>query len=226
MKIELCCANKKALLIAENFHFDSIELCRNLEVGGLTPELKLINTALNFSTKQIRILIRPRAGHFCSDKKEQLLIYKQIEQVLSFTDRKIDIVTGVLNNKSEINIDFLKEIKSNFPQTLITFHRAIDLVKDKNKAFEQLIDLGIERVLTSGNAHFPIEKNTFELKNLVKKFGKKIEIALGGGITPENIKLILKESKTQSIHFSGCEKKNNKLKPSLDKINGIFNGII
>jgi copper homeostasis protein len=232
MKIELCSAHIESLFLAEKFKFDRIELCQSLEVGGLTPSAGFQQMALKYNRFETHILIRHRAGDF---------IYSDLEKEIMFQDMKNSVEIGVHglvvgaliknNNKLEIDLNFLSEIKKQFPNIDLTFHRAFDNINDKNSALESLIDLNFNRVLTSGG-NSPIQHNIEQLRKLKKVAHNKIELMIGGGINSENVKKLVEDINPDAIHFSGTVLKSSNsdtnfegefLVPSENKINLILN---
>lgn len=203
MKIELCTAHIDSLFLAEKFQFDRVELCQSLELGGLTPSIGFQKKALEFNSFETHVLIRHRAGNF---------IYSDLEIEIMFEDMKNSVDLGVhglvvgalmkKNNKLELDLNFLKQVKNQFPLIELTFHRAFDELQNKELALNQLIDLSFNRVLTSGGIT-PISENLEELIKLKKVAENQIELMLGGGITPENVKNLVERVNPDAIHFSG-----------------------
>jgi copper homeostasis protein len=203
MKIELCSASIEALLLAEKYNFDRVELCQALEHGGLTPSIGFQQKSLSFSRFETHVLIRCRAGGFC---------YNQLEKEIMLADMKESVKLGVhglvigalilKNGIKELDVPFLEKIKLKFPQTELTFHRAFDEVENKEAAVLTLKKIGFNRILCSGGMN-PISENFMSLKAIQKKAQDKIEIMLGGGLNPENIKSICSEISPDAIHFSG-----------------------
>jgi copper homeostasis protein len=109
MKIELCAASIKALEIAKSFNFDRVELCQNLENGGLTPSYALIEKSLELGL-QTHVLIRPRIGSFVYSNDEVDLILKDVAKCAEIGAH--GVVVGAINSVNEIDESFLKRLKS------------------------------------------------------------------------------------------------------------------
>lgn len=200
MTLELCVGSIEAVPFANQYPFDRIELCQALEVGGLTPSPALFEFARNNTKKEIHVLIRPRMGNFSYSSSEKELILNEIQ---FFSDKNCSgIVIGALNEKSQLDLPFLKQIRQQFPSLTLTFHRAFDDVTNKKEALQQLIDLGFKRILTAGSKA-NIEENIAELKELVHDANKQIDIMIGGGINTLNCKKLVTEIHPHAVHFSG-----------------------
>ena len=187
-------------------------MCTALEVGGLTPSLGLIQTALHKYKLETHVLIRPRAGNFCysSDEKETML--QDIHALQQFGDIG-GFVVGALNSKKEIDQEWLLEVIKIAPNSCFTFHRAIDEVVCWADAIETLIKLKFHRVLTSGQKTSVLE-GVAVIQEMKKLAANRIEIMCGGGIVSEDIPLIFKNPISDAVHFSGSvklEDQNNHL---------------
>lgn len=202
MKIELCAASFEAIKLAKEFNIDRIELCQNLEQGGLTPSVGFIDYALSTGL-ETHVLIRPRAGGFCYNEDEFLIMLREIEYC-----KKIGIhgvVIGVLTEKNEINIEQLERISDISGNLQITFHRAFDDTIEWKRSMEILINYGVRRILSSGVSS-NIDSGFIVLKEMVKFAKGRIEIMAGGGVNAANVQKIAKEISPDAIHFSGTTK--------------------
>ena len=199
MLLEIACFNIQSCIIAQKAGADRIEFCSDYNSGGITPTHENIIEARKQIQIPLHIIIRPRKGNFVYSKNE---IKKMKEDILFCKSNKINgVVLGILNDQNEIDELACKELIEYTKPMHFTFHRAIDSCKDLNKSVEKLIELGFNSVLTSGgssDAKSGIEK----LKNLQNNFGNKIIIMPGGGIRPENIKLIKQETNCIIFHSS------------------------
>ena len=183
VKIELCAATQEAVLLAKEKGLDRIELCQNLEQGGLTPSFGMIEYAMDLGL-ETHVLIRPRAGGFCYSKEELKVIFKDI-----ISCKKLGVhgvVVGVLKNNFEIDQDVLKQINAISGDLVLTFHRAFDAVSNYEQALEAVISCGFSTILTSGT--FPnVMEGKEVLKKLVFQAKNRIEIMPGGGLRSTNI---------------------------------------
>ena len=207
--IEICCADIHSVQLAETYGADAIELCIDLEHGGLTPSMAMIQKARKIFSKEMSVFFRPRNGDFIYDKLEKEIILNDIRHAL---DCGIEtIVAGGLNQDSDLDLDFMKELIDVSMGITLSYHRAIDIAKDPIKVLEQLTELQIDRVLSSGYA-----ANAYDgINNLMKwnkSFGDKIQIMAAGGIDHNNVKEIVEKTGLKRFHASlrnKVETKNN-----------------
>jgi copper homeostasis protein len=202
MKIELCAASFEAIKLAKEFNVDRIELCQNLEQGGLTPSVGLIDYALSTGL-ETHVLIRPRAGGFCYNEDEFLIMLREIEYC-----KKIGahgVVVGVLSEKNEINSEQMERISDISGNLQVTFHRAFDDTIEWKRSMEMLINYGVARILTSGVSR-NVDSGFVVLKEMVKFAKGRIEIMAGGGVNAANVQKIAQEINPDAIHFSGTSK--------------------
>jgi len=201
-KIELCSASVEAIRLARRFDIDRIELCQNLEQGGLTPSAGLVKFAVDKGI-ETHVLIRPRAGGFFyhSDEFEVMLDEVKTLQELSVSG----IVVGALSDHFLPDIKNLNEIIKAAEGLDLTFHRAFDEVVDWKKSLDLLIGAGFKRVLSSGLAS-NVEIGMYNLAKMKQFVGNSIEIMPGGGVNLSNIHRIIEEVKPDAIHFSGTVK--------------------
>ena len=202
MKLELCAGNELAVRMAHQLSFARIELCQQLEIGGITPSPGLQEFSKNII--ETHVLIRPRGGNFEYNADEKEVILKDIKHSKSIGIH--GIVVGALNHYNELDETFLKEIVQLSGSLPITFHKAFDEVKDWRSGMEKLIELGFKRILTSGqalNASAGIE----QLIEMKKFASSRIEIMVGGGVNVKNIFEIKTKVHPDAIHFSGTSMK-------------------
>lgn len=197
--IELCCANIHSVVLAHAFDADAIELCCDLDHGGLTPSHATIQKARAIFKKEMAVFFRPRNGHFIYDELEKELILKDIEWAIS---EGIDtIVAGGMTEEESIDESFANELRKCCNLKKLSFHRAIDLCKNPESQIQRLIDLKFDRILTSGSASHAVE-GIFTLTKWNQTFGKQIEFMAAGGIDHTNAHKILNETGLNRFHAS------------------------
>ena len=199
MELELCAASIEAVQLAKIYNFNRIELCQNLEQGGITPSIGMIQTALKFNI-DTHVLIRPRIGNFNYSEEEKEIILSDIKNLNTLSIK--GFVVGALNLKNELYIDFLNQIKSIQSTLDLTFHRAFDDIQNWKLAIDQLIELGFKRILSSVGKS-TVDEGFEQLQEMVQYANGRIEIMTGGGINSMNIKKIATEINPSAIHFSG-----------------------
>jgi len=199
--IEICCGSYEDAYNAYQSGAKRIELNSALHLGGLTPSLaSVILTKQNTDLKVIT-MIRPRgAGFYYTEKEFEVM---KADTKIMMENHADGIAFGCLDQNGNVNIKQTKEIidivKSY--QGEVVFHRAFDCVQDPYQAIEQLIELGIDRILTSG-----LEPKAMDGKELIKelqeKYGSQIEILAGSGINASNAKEIMTYTGIYQVHSS------------------------
>ena len=213
MVIEICCSSVSSVKNAINYGANRIELCQDLRNDGITPSKRLLNSAIKISTKPINVLIRPRIGDFFYNSEEIKLIEYEIKQIKSLPIN--GIVIGILNRENDLPINVLKKLAQIIKPLDLTFHRAFDIVNNPIKSMNKLIEIGFDRILTSGQSD-TAEKGLKMLLELKEKANGKISIMPGGGINENNCHIFLNNGFNE-IHLSAKKKKKeNKIEPIAD----------
>lgn len=228
MKFELCVDSYKEVMEADNYDFARVELCSALDVGGLTPSYGLIKEAAKFNNLEVHSMIRPRPGGFVYSDNELIIMKEDIK--VSHDMGAKGVVFGVLDENNKIDKErnyLLIDIAQRFDLE-ITFHRAFDLVDDYEQSLQDLLDMGFDRVLTSGGA-----KTAFEGLENLKKYkeiaGEELQIMAGGGVDASNAKQIA-EANIDALHFTARKDKKSSAKLNIgqefdvdtDKIKSVF----
>lgn len=204
MILEICANSYQSALNAQKAGANRIELCSELSVGGITPSFGVLEKVAKEITIPVNVLIRPRSGNFCYTDDEFEVIKKDIKtcKELGFNG----IVSGVLNADNSIDIKRTKELISLTKPLSFTFHRAFDCVKNPIEALENLIEIGVDRILTSGLQE-KAENGIELLKELQKIANNRLIIMPGSGVNIENI-LQFKNAGFNEIHTSASKKIN------------------
>ena len=185
MIIEVCANSYEYAIKAEKAGADRIELCKDLHLDGLTPDYETAKKTINELNIPVFILIRPRGGDFNYSIEEYELMKADIVKFKEMGCK--GIVSGVLNDDKTIDLERTKELVELTRPLEFTFHRAFDEVSNPFNELENLIGLGIGRVLTSGQKDKAIDGLDL-LKKLNKKAGDRIKIMPGSGISNNTIK--------------------------------------
>ncbi|CAK3674316.1 copper homeostasis protein CutC [Vibrio crassostreae] len=212
-EIEVCIDNLESLHNALAGGADRVELCSSLALGGLTPSFGMMKQAARISSVPVYAMIRPRQGDFIFDDDDMLSMLEDIEACAS---AGLDgVVLGVLAPNGSIDIPKMQQLadKARSLKLGITFHRAIDQSSDFQTALEQVIELGCERILTSGLA-VNAEQGIDVLTAMVKQADGRIDIMAGAGVNAANAKTIQSTTQVPALHLSG-----KSTRPSLMKSN-------
>lgn len=201
MKIELCIESLEGAKLASKYNLDSIEINSALNLGGLTPSLGLIRRISNIFFSNKTAMIRPRPGGFNYTIDEYETMKNDLE---IFMNEDVDsIAAGFLDDDFTINIERTREfceIAHNHNKKFV-FHRAFDNVIDKNRALEELIDIQVDAILTSGFYESAIDGRE-NLKKLIEQAGDKIQIIAGAGLNSSNVKEFANFTKVSFVHSS------------------------
>ncbi len=206
MIVEICANSFESAMAAQSGGADRIELCTQLAVGGLTPSHHLIKKVVSELSIPIHVLIRPRKGNFCYSKEELNIMKNDIEFCKNLGCS--GVVSGVLESDLTIDLFATKQLVEAANGLDFTFHRAFDCVKDPLVSLENLIDLKIKRVLSSGLRPSAIEGISL-LSDMNKIANQQIEIMPGSGINLGNV-LQFKNKGFTSIHLSATQHSEKK----------------
>ena len=202
MIIEICANSYESAKAAQDGGANRIELCTNLSVGGLTPSRELIEKVISELNIPVHVLIRPRGGDFIYSKKEIELMLDDI----SFCKKAgcTGIVSGALTLDKTIDEKVTRQLIAASEGMEFTFHRAFDAVINPFDSLEKIIQLGVTRLLSSGQQHKAIDGIEM-LKQLKSLSEGKLQIMPGSGINSENA-LVFKEAGFEMINFSATKK--------------------
>lgn len=199
MKIEICLESAEAAFAAQEHGANRVELCANLQVGGTTPNAGTIFMTRKLIDIPLFVLIRPRGGDFCYNRNEIEQMKYNIQLCKSLG---VDgVVIGLLNKNGTVDVATTKELVDLARPMQVTFHRAFDRCLNPLEALEQLIDIGVNRILTSGQTPKAMDGIVL-LTELVEKAGNRIIIMPGSGVNSDNINELITTTKAKEIHFS------------------------
>lgn len=200
---EICTNSVDSCIAAQTGGANRVELCAGIPEGGTTPSYGEISMAREvLSETRLHVIIRPRGGDFLYSPIEIKTMLRDIE--MAKTIGANGVVFGCLTTKGEIDLPAMRELMSASEGMSVTFHRAFDVCCNPQEALEQIIELGCDRILTSGqqataSAGIPL------LKELQKQADGRIILLAGCGVNESNIAQIAKETGIQEFHFSARE---------------------
>jgi copper homeostasis protein len=211
MLLEICANSFQSAKNAQEAGAHRIELCQALSLGGITPSYGLLKKVKKELSIETYVLIRPRSGDFCYSDSEFEVMKRDIQicKELGFKG----IVSGVLKTDRTLDVGRTKELVELAKPLLFTFHRAFDEVQNPELVLQQLIELGVERILTSGQKPKAMDGINL-LKELHKQADNKITIMPGSGINAENAKQF-KEAGFKEIHASATKPIETNLESTL-----------
>lgn len=198
--LECCVDSVESALEAQKGGANRVELCSALVIGGLSPSVALFKMVRDAIDIKIHVLLRPRFGDFCYTEYEHEIIK---EEVKMFRELGADgIVIGTLKQDGSLNMEQMRELVSEAGEMSITLHRAFDMCEDPMKTLEDVKDLGIHTILTSGQKNSCIN-GTELLAELVRKADNKVDILIGGGVDASVIQELYDKTGATSYHMSG-----------------------
>jgi copper homeostasis protein len=195
--IEAAVESVEAAVAAEGDGAGRIELCANLSVGGTTPTADLIAAVLAKTQLPVFVMIRPRGGSFVYSDDEIAMMARDIASARSMGIA--GIVTGVLTPDADIDVERARTLVSAAARLPVTFHRALDRTHDLPGALEQLIQIGVSRVLTSGGAPTALD-GASAIAALVAKARGRITILAGGGVRDHNVRDLVARTGVGEVH--------------------------
>ncbi len=198
MTIEICANSLTSAIHAQRAGAHRVELCSELSLGGITPSAGMIQLVREQLDIQVFVLIRPRGGDFCYSEKELDIIQRDI--IFCKKTGCDGVVIGVLKADGTIDMERMKILVALARPMQVTFHRAFDVCRTPLKAFEEIKQLGIERILTSGQQNKAIEGLGL-LQKLVQQAEGKVSIMVGSGVNSANI-LAFQKIGIREAHFS------------------------
>ena len=198
LKLEVCCGDMESVLAAKAGGANRIELCRALEVDGLTPSAEMMESAISLGIP-VQVLIRPREGDFVYNEAEVESMLHDIRLAKRLGAN--GVVIGALKADGSIDEDTIRRLVEESEGLSITFHRAFDVCSQPLQALEQIVDLGCHRLLTSGQAA-TAEQGIPLIKKLVGLASERLIIMPGAGVNVENARHILAETGAHEIHGS------------------------
>jgi copper homeostasis protein len=207
MNLEICVDNYESFSTALKNGADRIELCSSLREGGLTPSYAFMEAALKAS-QPVFMMIRPRSCDFLYTDHEIEIMHRDIHAAKKLG--ATGVVFGVLTAEGNINSTVMKSLVKEASGMDVTCHRAFDQVRDVFEALNSLIELGVKRILTSGQAENPYD-GMYMLQKIVSHARKRILI-MAAGVTPASVQEIVIKAGVDEVHSAASmPRKSNML---------------
>lgn len=197
--LEIASNSVASALAAQAGGADRVELFDNLGEGGTTPSYASIAVSRERLRIPLFVLIRPRPGDFHYDALETELMLRDIANC-----RQLGcdgVVIGALDVDGAVDMPLCRELVAAAGPLGITFHRAFDAARDLTDALEQVVELGCQRVLSSGG-QASAGQGSAMLARLVAQAGERLSVMAGAGITPDNIAAIASVTGCREVHAS------------------------
>ncbi|HEY3129009.1 MAG TPA: copper homeostasis protein CutC [Acidobacteriota bacterium] len=198
-RIEVCVESLEGAIAAQKGGADRVELCANLLEGGTTPSPGTIELARRNLTIELAVMIRPRGGDFCYSDAEFEVMKRDIEFAKS--SRADTVVFGILLEDGAVDRQRNAALVAAARPLKVTFHRAFDMARDPYSALEDLVELGVDRMLTTGQQNTLLEGIEL-VSELVARAADRIVVMPGGDIG-RYIRKVLSLTGARELHVIG-----------------------
>ena len=197
---EVCVEGVLGALAAEAGGAHRIELCAGLVEGGTTPSIGTVSRTLEALSIPTVVLVRPRGGDFLYSPPELEALLRDVEALKEAG--AYGIATGVLTAAGAVDMRAMREVIDAAGPLSVTFHRAFDMTRDPFESLEALVQLGVDRVLTSGQER-SVPEGMELIRQLVEAARERISVMPGAGIRKENVQEIIRVTGVKEVHFTG-----------------------
>ncbi|MDD6113974.1 MAG: copper homeostasis protein CutC [Bacteroidales bacterium] len=199
--LESCCTDVEQIRRAQEAGARRIELCEKLAVGGVTPSAELLKAAISVAKVPVNVLVRPRGGDFVFSAAEADTMLRDIE--LCREAGAAAVVIGALDSRGDVDMPLMRRLCDAASGMSVTFHRAFDVCADPIAAFEDVLALGCDRLLTSGHESDAF-KGRFFIAELVERAAGRIIVMPGCGVRRSNIARIAADTGAVEFHASSA----------------------
>ena len=199
--LESCCTDVEQIRRAQEAGARRIELCEKLAVGGVTPSVELLKAAISVAKVPVNVLVRPRGGDFVFSAAEADTMLRDIE--LCREAGAAAVVIGALDSRGDVDMPLMRRLCDAASGMSVTFHRAFDVCADPLAAFEDVLALGCDRLLTSGHESDAF-KGRFFIAELVERAAGRIIVMPGCGVRRSNIARIAADTGAVEFHASSA----------------------
>lgn len=196
--LEICAADIDSVYAAARGGADRVELCCALSEGGLTPSAGMIEESLRVPGIKVNVLIRPRSGDFIYSEAELRVMIRNIEMCRQLGVN--GVVFGALTSEGDVDKEACRRMADAAGGLQRTFHRAFDMCRNPQNAVRDILELGFDRILTSGQEMSAMAGSAL-IKELQMEF-PEITFIAAGGVIPSNVTEIIAESGVREIHAS------------------------
>lgn len=200
--VEICIDSVQSAIAAQHGGADRLEVCGPLATGGTTPSHGLVRACREQTWLPVMMMIRPHDGGFVYDEDDVKTMLHDIEVA-----KKLEVqgvVFGALTPDLAIDVLTTARLIEAAKPLQITFHRAFDVSADPMRYVHELINLGVDRILTSGQAATAPEGAAL-LRTLVEEAAGRLTILAGSGVTAANAASLVSSTGVREIHASASK---------------------
>lgn len=202
MKLEICVETFASAQAARDGGADRIEVCGALGIGGITPSAGLVDACLALSGLDVMQMIRPHGGNFCYDEHDADVMLRDIRRAKKAG--VYGVVFGALRADHRIDASLCQRLIDAARPMSVTFHRAFDLTPDPLEALDALLDLHVDRLLTSGQAASALA-GADVIQQLVARAGDSLVVMAGAGVRANNVAELVRRTGVREVHASASE---------------------
>jgi copper homeostasis protein len=195
--LEICLDSVESAIAAERGGADRVELCAGLPEGGTTPSAGMIAAVRQKINIGVQVMIRPRGGDFCYSADEFSIMQRDI--LIARQLGAAGVVFGILNVDGAVDKERMRQLIAMSRPLKVTCHRAIDMTCDLTRALDDLVELGVNRVLTSGGKKSAIDAMP-TLAQLVQHAQGRISVMACGELSPANVKAVIAYTHVHEVH--------------------------
>ncbi len=208
-KLEIAALTVADAVAAQDGGADSIEISRDLSVGGLTPDFDLVRRVRDAVQIGINVMIRPHAETYVYSESD---IAQILDDACSLAHLGVNgVVFGALTPERRLDLALIEQVAGECAPLALTVHRALDESLEPEQALDELVGMipriGVRRVLTSGPAP-DAWSGRFALTEWVHNYGDKLHFVVSGGLKIEHVPLML-AVKAQEYHFGSAARTND-----------------
>lgn len=205
MQIEICLDSVESAVAAQQGGADRVELCDNLVQGGTTPSLGMIERVRETIDLELMVIVRPRGGDFLYSNNEFGVMKRNVKMLYLLG---VDgAVFGLLNADGTVDrertAELVKTAKTRPKPLTVTFHRAFDMARDPFEALDTLLELGVDRILTSGQAANAMAGADL-IGRLQQHAGEQAIILPAVGINARNAAELVRLTKVRELHIGSA----------------------
>ncbi len=198
--LEICVDSFESAKRAAQAGASRVELCADLLVGGTSPSPFLVEQVVKNLDIPVNVLLRPRFGDFCFTREEKEVLLREIDSCAALGVN--GVVIGALTPDGDLDMPFLEECMRHTGSMHVTLHRCFDVCRDASAALEDAVCLGIDTILTSGQAA-TAPKGLSLLRQLREQAAGRLHLLAGSGVNAGNIRLIHEAAGITHFHLSG-----------------------
>lgn len=185
-----------------------MELCASMPEGGTTPSYGEIRMARKLIDIRLHVIVRPRGGDFLYSPMELDIMEEDIRMA---REAGADgVVFGCLTPEGDVDREAMQKLLKVSEGLSVTFHRAFDYVRNPESVLEELVEMGVDRVLTSGQQPTALQGADL-LRKLVKRAANRIIVMPGCGVNETNIAELATRTGAEEFHFSARENRQSRM---------------